>query len=170
MRLAKEFFLQDATDVAVQLLGKVIVRKFEDGTELRLTITETEVYRGEEDLGCHASKGRTPRTEVMYWEGGYIYVYLVYGMYWLLNFVTGPEAHPQAVLVRATDLAGGPGKTGKILKLDKSFYGEDLTSSERLFVDDTGKKNITYSRHPRVGIDYAGPKWSKILWRFKTDY
>ncbi|PWE00434.1 DNA-3-methyladenine glycosylase [Marinilabilia rubra] len=169
MRLTRDFFSRDALSVAPDLLGKTLVRKFETGEELRLTINETEAYRGEEDLGCHASKGRTPRTEVMYHQGGLVYVYLIYGMYWLLNFTSGAEGHPQAVLIRGSAEIEGPGRIGQALMLDKSFYGEDLISSERLWVEEntniTIKPEITTS--PRVGIDYAGKYWAGRHWRFR---
>ncbi len=87
------------------------------GIKSTYVISETEAYRGGEDLACHASKGRTPRTEVMFGEGGYLYMYLIYGMYWMMNVVSGPEGVPQAVLFRglreaewsgpADPLAGG---------------------------------------------------------------
>ena len=80
MRLTNDFFGRDVLEVAPELIGKVLVRKFENGNTIRFTINETEAYRGEEDLACHASKGRTPRTEVMYRQGGLIYVYFIYGM------------------------------------------------------------------------------------------
>ncbi|NPA36204.1 MAG: DNA-3-methyladenine glycosylase [Chlorobi bacterium] len=168
-KLTKDFYSKDAVTAAKELLGKVLVRRFKDGTEIRAVITETEAYHGEEDLGCHASKGRTPRTEVMYWRGGYVYVYLIYGMYWLLNIVTGPKNHPQAVLIRGTDLAPGPGRIGKLLKLDKSFYGEDLLTSDRIWIEEGERGNIKHKASPRIGIDYAGPVWSKKPWRFTTE-
>lgn len=168
MRLPLTFYTRDVLDIAPDLLGKVLVRRFDNGDELRLTITETEAYRGEDDLACHASKGRTPRTEVMYLEGGKVYVYLIYGMYWLLNFVTGPNDHPQAVLIRGCNGLEGPGRIGKALQLDKSFYGEDLSSSARLWVEH-GDVNtqVAVERAPRVGIDYAGDHWANIHWRFR---
>ena len=165
-KLTKSFYTRDAVTAAKQLLGKVLVRRFEDGTEIRTLITETEAYYGEEDLGCHASKGRTPRTEVMYWEGGHVYVYLIYGMYWLLNIVTGTKDHPQAVLIRGTDIAPGPGRTGRLLKLDKSFYGENLLTSDRIWIEEGNTKNSKHISSERIGIDYAGPVWSKKPWRF----
>jgi DNA-3-methyladenine glycosylase len=168
-RLSPNFFKQDAVTVARLLLGKTIVRKWENNEEERFIITETEAYLGEDDLACHASKGRTPRTEVMYGEGGKVYVYLIYGMYWLLNFVTGEKGHPQAVLIRGVSAATGSGRVGRILQLDKSFYGEDLAISYRLWVEDSPSAE-TYQTAPRVGIDYAG-EWKDRPWRFiaKTD-
>jgi len=86
-RLNIDFYKQDALIVAEKLLGKILVRRLDDGSERHYKITETEAYLGEDDKACHASKGRTPRTEIMYFEGGNIYVYLIYGMYWMLNRV-----------------------------------------------------------------------------------
>ena len=128
-------------------------------------ITETEAYLGEEDLACHASKGRTPRTEIMYADGGAIYVYLIYGMYWLLNFVTGTENHPQAVLIRGIDNIIGSGRVGRELKIDKSFYGESLLTSCRMWLEDA-PDTFDFTTAPRVGIDYAGDIWKDKPWRF----
>lgn len=164
-KLPKNFFIRDAVTVARELLGKTLVRRWEDGSESRYTITETEAYLGEEDLACHASKGRTPRTDIMYHEGGVVYVYLIYGMYWMLNFVTGKENHPQAVLIRAINGIVGSGKTGRELKMDKSFYGEDLTTSDRLWIEDAPSTE-DFTTAPRVGIDYAGDEWKNKPWRF----
>lgn len=164
-RLPNSFFQRDVLDVAPELLGKILVRRFADGTENRYTITETEAYRGEEDLACHASKGRTPRTEIMYHEGGRVYVYLIYGMYWMLNFVTDSENEPSAVLIRGIEGFSGPGRVGRELQLDKSFYGENLEFSDRIWVEDAPsvqKINIS----PRVGIDYAGEIWAGKHWRY----
>jgi DNA-3-methyladenine glycosylase len=123
-RLGGNFFSNDVLKVAPALLGKILVRVFPDAMTEHLIITETEAYRGEEDLACHARKGRTTRTEVMYGPGGYVYIYLVYGMYWMLNFVTGKTNIPQAVLIRGLKGMNGPGKLTKYLAIDKSFYGE----------------------------------------------
>ncbi len=164
-RIGQEFFMGDVLDIAPALLGKILVRKFDDGSERRFLITETEAYRGEEDLGCHASKGRTKRTEVMYWQGGTVYVYLIYGMYWMLNFVTSEEGFPAAVLIRSLETIEGPGRVGKILQLDKSFNGESLFTSERIWIEESGL-NPEYSLAPRIGIDYAGPVWAGKLWRY----
>ncbi len=166
-RVKPEFFKRDVLEVAPDLLGKTLVRRFSTGRTERFTITETEAYRGTEDLACHASKGRTPRTEVMYSEGGLIYVYLIYGMYWMLNFVTGIKDQPSAVLIRGIGDVTGPGKVGRLLELDKSFYGEDLYFSNRLWVEDEPNGNVTHTTHPRVGIDYAGDPWVSKPWRFK---
>jgi DNA-3-methyladenine glycosylase len=164
-KLGTNFFSNDVLEVAPALLGKALVRVFPDGRTERLIITETEAYRGEEDLACHASKGRTARTEVMYGPGGYVYVYLVYGMYWMLNFVTGNTNVPQAALIRGLKGITGPGKLTRFLAIDKSFYGEDLSKSERLYVMN-GIEKVTYKTTVRIGIDYAGEIWKNKPWRF----
>ncbi len=168
MRLPKTYFTNDVLEIAPDLLGKKLVRIFEDGSRKEYFITETEAYRGEEDLACHASKGRTARTEVMFHEGGVAYVYLIYGMYWILNIVTGQNDHPQAVLIRGLKEVNGPGRVGKQLQLDKSFYGEDITQSNRIWIEN-GVEVVNYSRSKRVGIDYAGEVWINKLWRFVLD-
>jgi DNA-3-methyladenine glycosylase len=164
-KLGIDFYKQDAVTVAQKLLGKSLVRKWDDGIECRYKITETEAYLGEEDLACHASKGRTPRTEIMYSEGGHVYVYLIYGMYWMLNVVTGDEYQPQAVLIRGIDKIIGPGKVGRELKINKSLYGEILIDSNRIWIENS-EDIIEFEQAPRVGIDYAGAEWKNKLWRF----
>ena len=164
-KLNSDFFKQDAVTVAEKLLGKILVRVWEDGSVSRYKISETEAYLGEEDLACHASKGRTPRTEVMYSDGGCVYVYLIYGMYWMLNFVTGTNGQPQAVLIRGIDEIIGSGRVGKALKIDKSFYAEDLQSSERMWVENAPDVE-GFKTAPRVGVDYAGEIWKNKPWRF----
>lgn len=165
IRLTTDFFLRDVLLVAPELLGKVLVRQLDDGRVVRYRITEVEAYRGTEDLACHASKGRTPRTEVMFQEGGKVYVYLIYGMYWLLNFVTGEEDHASAVLIRGIDGFSGPGRLGRELHLDKSFYGENLAISSRLWVEDA-EPVVEFKTSKRIGIGYAGEEWENKMWRF----
>ncbi len=162
--LSHDFFRQDVLTVAPDLLGKLLVRKFDDGHEERFRITEVEAYRGEEDKACHACKGRTKRTEILYHEGGKVYVYLIYGMYWMLNFVTGNENEPQAVLIRGVETLSGPGRVGKHLQLSADFYGENLPS-ERIWIEDDGQKPQMYLTTPRIGIDYA-EEWKHKEWRF----
>jgi len=164
-RLPLDFFIRDVLDVAPALIGKLLVRQFGDGRIERYRITETEAYRGLEDLACHASKGRTSRTEVMFWQGGTVYIYLIYGQYWLLNMVTGEEGDASAVLIRGIEGFSGPGRLGRELQLDRSFYGESLINSERIWVEDAGPvSGIKTSK--RIGIEYAGEKWAGKLWRF----
>ena len=116
--LGEDFFHRDVLEVAPDLVGKLVVRTFEDGSEASLRITEAEAYRGEEDTACHASKGKTERTKILYGKSGMIYVYLCYGMHWLMNAVTGEEGQPQAVLFRACEVYNGPAKLTKKLGID----------------------------------------------------
>jgi len=170
-KLGREFYIRPTLTVSKDLLGKYIVRKI-GKKELAGKIMETEAYIGPQDKASHAYKGKiTNRNKVEYFSGGYVYIYLVYGMYWQLNIVTSKKNKPECVLIRALDLgksADGPGKLCNYLKLDKSFYGEDLTKSNRIWLEDRGEKVFSnrISAMPRVGIDYAGPYWSKRKWRF----
>jgi len=164
-RLQRAFYQRDVLEVAPQLLGQHLVRVGPEGTRATYLITETEAYRGEEDLACHASKGRTPRTEVMFGEGGHLYMYLIYGMYWMMNVVTGAPETPQAVLFRGLREADGPGKLSRLVGVDRGFYGEDLVSSDRIWIEETNTRP-EYSAGPRVGINYAADPWKSKPWRF----
>ncbi|MCU4157092.1 DNA-3-methyladenine glycosylase [Carboxylicivirga sp. A043] len=166
-RLAQSFYTRDVLTVAPELLGKVLVRQHENGIRRKYVISEVEAYRGEEDVACHAHKGRTPRTEIMYHSGGNVYVYLIYGMYWLLNFVAGEKDNPQAVLIRGVKEVEGPGRLGRELQLDKSFYGESLINSNRIWVEENRNHPIyEYATTPRIGIEYASDEWLLKEWRF----
>lgn len=165
MILTEEFFHRDALIVAPELIGKIIVRILDDGTEIRERIAEVEVYRGEEDKACHASKGRTKRTEILYGESGFIYVYLCYGIHWLMNVITGEKEQPQGILIRCGNVHDGPAKLTKYLQIDGSFNGEKICGNNRIRIEDDGfrPKIRTASR---VGIDYAGDYWRDIKWRY----
>ncbi len=167
-RLGFDFYNRDVLEVAPELVGKTLVRSFSNNSIQRYTITEVEAYRGVEDLACHASKGRTPRTDVMYGQGGLVYVYLIYGMYWMLNIVTGEPNNPQAVLIRGLEDCYGPGRLTKRLMIEKDFYGEDLIKSPRLWVEEN-HHNYNIITAPRIGVDYAGEHWSSKPWRFFTN-
>lgn len=196
MRLTRSFFTKPSLTVAQKLLGQIIVRKIGKRT-IKGIIVETEAYPGPHDRASHAYKGRrTARTEVEWREGGYVYIYLVYGMYYQLNFTTGKAGYPECVLIRALEplsdkqysdmrkvkkhksqnishvalpmsLANGPGKLCNWLRLDKSFYAEDLIKSKRLWLEkgvSIPTKNI--ARGPRINIDYAGKHYASRHWRF----
>lgn len=167
-RLDEAFFHRDCLEVAPDLVGKILVRRLPDGTILRERIAETEAYRGTEDLACHASKGRTPRTEMLYRESGVIYVYLCYGMHYLMNVITGETEQPQGVLLRAGVTHNGPAKLTKYLQVDKRFNGDSFLTSEELWIEDDGMP-CTYHTDVRVGIDYAGEIWKNKPWRFVLD-
>lgn len=178
--LARAFFNRPTLLVAKELLGKFLVRKI--GRKIIVgMITETEAYCGPNDLASHASKGKTPRTEIMFGPPGYAYVYLIYGMHHCFNVVTEREGYPAAVLIRGAVLTpttlrhsqkcrsvvGGPGKLCRYLQIDKTLNREDLTKGTKLWLEDRSVKikpsNI--KRLPRVGIDYAGSYKNKP-WRF----
>jgi DNA-3-methyladenine glycosylase len=164
-KLKVDFFQRDVLEIAPELLGKILVRQYEDGAIRKFKITEVEAYRGIDDLACHASKGKTARTEVMFRAGGFIYVYLIYGVYWMLNIVTGKENDASAVLIRGIEGFSGPGRVGKILQLDKSFYGENIHSCSRLWIE-VNKPVSKFTTSPRIGINYAGEPWISKPWRF----
>jgi DNA-3-methyladenine glycosylase len=165
IRLTRDFYIRDVLDVAPEIPGKTMVVRLPDGSLGRYIITEVEAYRGTEDMACHASKGRTGRTEIMYHEGGRLYIYFIYGMYWMLNIVTENEGIPQAVLIRGLEDIAGPGKLTRSLGIDKSFYGEDLVNSERIWIEDTGLKP-PLKISARIGVDYAGEYWKSRPWRY----
>ncbi len=165
LRLDRAFYNRDVLEVAPQLLGQHLVRVGPDGNKSSYVITETEAYRGGEDLPCHASKGMTPRTKVMFGEGGHLYMYLIYGMYWMMNVVTGDRGVPQAVLFRGLREVSGPGRLTRLLDVDRTYYGEDLVSSDRIWIE-ASRSSPAYSTGPRVGVDYAGEPWKNMPWRF----
>src|SRR3989344_4828359 len=158
------FFNRPAYIVAKDLLGKYLVRKIED-EEIASMIVETEAYEGMDDLGSHASKGRTPRTEIMFQKAGRIYIYLIYGMYHMLNIVTGKKDHPAAVLIRGVVGAMGPGRLTQKMEIGKQLNTLSLGKETGLWIEDRGikvnKKDIKIT--PRIGVDYAGPIWSQKL-------
>lgn len=162
-RLGYDFFHRDCPKVAQELVGKILVHQTPEG-ERRLRITETECYCGEGDTACHAHKGRTQRTEVMYRDAGTVYVYLCYGMHWMLNIVTGNEDDPQAVLIRACEGAEGPGKLTKKMGVTGELNGASILH-DRLWVEEDGLVcQVTTGK--RVGIGYAAQEDQEKLWRF----
>lgn len=164
-RLGQNFYEQDAITVAKALVGKLLVRKLMTGEILKYRITETEVYYGEEDTACHASKGKTARTAIMYEEGGYAYVYLCYGIHSLLNVVTGPKDHPEAVLIRGIEGYVGPGKLTKVMGIGLALNKENLITSDQLWLEDDGF-TAKLKADKRVGIGYASSADQNKKWRF----
>ena len=160
-RLTYEFYHRPCLDVARDLVGKVLVHKGQ-----RLRISETEAYCGEADTACHASKGRTKRTEVMYASAGTVYIYLCYGMHWMLNIVTGEEDQPEAVLIRACLEAPGPGRLTKALGITGTQNRSSVVDSPELWIEDDGFLCQTET-DKRVGIGYASQEDQDKLWRFK---
>ena len=154
-KLTRSFYTRPTLVVAKDLLGKYLVRKI-GKTKIQGKIIEVEAYLGPRDKASHAYQGKkTLRNQVEFLEGGYLYIYLVYGLYWQLNIVTAHKNQPECVLIRAVEpvsnkakakgfsaqvfakqkfgLINGPGKVCQYFKLDKSFYGEDLTKSKRIW-------------------------------------
>lgn len=171
MRLTRAYFNRPTLIVARSLIGKYLVRSL-DGREVAGRIIEVEAYVGSGDKACHASKGKTRRTEVMFGPSGKAYVYLIYGMHHCLNVVTEREEFPAAVLIRAIEidrvLIDGPGRLCRTLQIDRSLNGTDLTTQESLWFEDRGGRIVRghVAALPRIGVDYAG-LWAKKLWRFR---
>ncbi len=183
--LKKEFYLQNAEIVAKELLGKYLVREYED-KKIVCKIVETEAYIGPEDKACHAYNNKcTERTKIMFEEGGKAYIYFIYGMYYCLNIVVEREGKPEAVLIRGIepienreeieknrkikskkeqDLTNGPGKLCTALKIDKSLNGYDITKKGELYIVE-GESAGDIKSTTRINIDYA-EEYKDKHWRF----
>lgn len=186
-RLTREFFARtDTLRIARDLLGKLLVVPMADGRRVSGMIVETEAYLGEIDKAAHSYGGRrTQRNEITYAEGGHVYVFFVYGMYYQLNLVTGLVDHPHVVLIRGLEpveeieamrerrgpmkdknLTSGPGKLCIALGITRELNGEDLTESGRIWVEQYRNfKKSEIASGPRVGIDYA-EEFIEMPWRY----
>jgi DNA-3-methyladenine glycosylase len=164
--LDETFFARPALTVAKELLGKHLVRRI-GKREISVPIHEVEAYIGPHDLACHGRFGRTERTEVMFGPAGRWYVYLCYGMHWMLNVVTDEPGHPAAVLFRGAGEFTGPGKLTKALRIDKRLNATYAVESTGLWIEDRGivVRKSQIERTPRIGVDYAG-EWKDKLYRF----
>ena len=169
-KLGGLFFQRGAEVVAPELIGCTLVRTI-NSVRYAARIIETEAYVGPHDLASHASKGRTKRTETMFGPPGYAYVYLIYGMYYMLNIVTSQEGDPQAALLRgALPLDGwkvdlsGPGKLARAFGVTLGDRGMDMTGEDFYIMKRTGSKPRIIST-PRIGVDYAG-EWKHAPLRF----
>jgi len=186
--LKRDFYTRaDTLKVARELLGKRLVVPSAEGVRVSGRVVEVEAYLGVEDRAAHSYGGRrTRRTETMFAVGGTVYVFFVYGMHHQFNVVTGPEGQPHAVLVRAVEpeegtelmrerrpvpkereLTNGPGKLCRALGIDLTFDGEDLTTSRRVRLEETGVrfKPEQVATGPRIGVAYAAEDALKP-WRF----
>ena len=169
---ARAFFEQRTLTVARALIGMHLVH--DDGSERRAgRIVETESYQGPRDLAAHSSRGRTPRTAVLYGPAGHAYVYFIYGFWNCLNVVTGAAGVPHAVLLRALEPLGGldertwgPGLLCRALHIDRRLNGIDLLGDE-LWLEEPprGAPRPRIARATRIGVDYAGD-WARRPWRF----
>ncbi len=185
LSLPRAFFARETRQVARSLLGARLVR-IDRGRRLSGIIVEAEAYIGQEDQGCHARYGRTPRNAVMFGAPGHAYVYFTYGMHWMLNVVTEAEGRPAAVLLRAISpaegvavmqrrrgrqpLTDGPGKLCQALGIDGRLNGHDLCSpGSRLFCEKgMGFTEAEVVRGPRVGLNSVPEPWKSIPWRFRV--
>ena len=164
MRINDNLYKLNAIELAPKLLGMKLCRKV-DNNIFKLRITETEAYFGEDDTACHANKGKTVRTKILYQVGGVAYIYLCYGIHNMLNIVTGEENSPQAVLIRGIEGFDGPGKLTRALNIDRKLNGENLIKSNLLWLENNGC-SFRYKTTKRIGIDYATPEYRNKLWRF----
>jgi DNA-3-methyladenine glycosylase len=170
-KLARSFYERDTVLVANELLGKLLVHRTAQRARIG-RIVEVEAYLGPHDLAAHSSRGRTARTEVMFGPSGHAYVYMIYGMHFCLNVVTGPEGGGTAVLLRALapvtnieDRTNGPALLCKAMAIDKRLNGRDLLSEDLYIADAPVMAPGKVVKRPRIGVDYAG-HWAKRLLRF----
>jgi DNA-3-methyladenine glycosylase len=176
-KLTRRFFSRPAIELAPDLIGAIIVHRLPGGDELRARIVETEAYIGAHDLACHAARGRTKRTEVMFGAAGHAYVYFIYGMHEMFNVVAAAEGDAQAVLVRAAEPLGGwqanlsgPGRFARGLRITRADYGRDLTTDVLFFLPrDAAAPAPRIVAAPRVGVDYSGDWKHAPLRFFDTD-
>lgn len=162
-RLLQNVYDKTAVELAPMLVGAYLCRKTSEGI-LRFQITETEAYFTEKDTACHAHRGRTPRTELLYHRGGCAYVYLCYGIHHLFNVICGEEGVPQGVLIRAAGGYNGPGKLTRAMGIDRSLNGADLVCGDVLWLEEG--ESLPYDATPRIGIEYATEEYRNICWRF----
>lgn len=161
------FFNRPTTEVARDLIGCYLVRR--RGRKLdRLMITETEAYDGFRDKASHAHRGKTARNEMMFREGGHMYVYFTYGIHWMLNIVTGARDYPAAVLIRGAHGLPGPAILTKALGITGKFNGKLLSEETGLWIEprDPSLPEPGVKKSARIGIDYAGRFWSRRHYRF----
>jgi len=168
--LPPAFFARPADRVARDLLGAWLVVRGADGRLARHRVFETEAYLGAHDLACHGSRGRTPRNATMFGPAGRWYVYLCYGLHWMLNIVTGGEGVPAAVLIRGAGDQVGPGRVTRALAVDRSFDGRPADRRAGLWLESDGSAvpRRAVVRTPRIGVGYAGA-WADRPLRFVVD-
>lgn len=160
----REFFNKGAEILAPQLLGKVLCVRKDNGEVLKSPIVEVEAYTGTNDTASHSYKGKTQRNTAM-WEGsGRAYIYICYGIHFMFNIVCGIQS-PEGVLIRGVEKAIGPGRLTKFFGINKNLYGEDLTTSDKIWLEE-GQEVKEYKKSKRIGIDYAHPKDRDALLRF----
>ena len=171
-KLTRRFFARPAIELAPDLIGKIIVHRLPGHADLRARIVETEAYVGPHDLACHASRGRTRRTEVMFGRAGHAYVYFIYGMHEMFNIVAATVGDAQAVLVRAAEPQGGwhanltgPGRFARGMRITRADNALDLTASKLFLLRDPAAPPPRILATPRIGVDYSGD-WKHAPLRF----
>jgi len=165
----KNFFSVPVLELAYKLLGKVIILKPYNESELqKFRITEVEAYGGN-DSACHAYKGKTKRNAPMFEAGGIVYVYLCYGIFNILNIVSGEKDFGEGVMIRGVDNLFGPGKASRAMGITRDLNYEDLTVSKRIWIEDDGFSVKKINQYTRVGIGYATQEDQDKLWRFRLE-
>mgnify|MGYP002626913110 CR=1 FL=1 len=185
-KLTRNFYLRNACTVAYELIGKILVHRQNENITSGIII-EAEAYRGPEDKAAHSyNNRRTARTEIMFHDGGFAYVYMIYGMHCCFNITANIYGKPEAVLIRALEplegidimkarrktdsvknLCNGPGKLCSAMGITRELYGEDLCS-ENLYVTDNKKPAPIVSTSPRINIDYA-EEYINVPWRYYAE-
>jgi len=168
--LPQSFYDRDSFMVARDLLGKRLVHEVE-GNRLSGLVTEVEVYDGLDDRASHARMGLTPRNAPMFGEPGVWYVYLCYGVHWMLNIVTRERGYPAALLIRGIDVAQGPGRLTKYLQITRLQNNTKALRDSSLYIEENGIVPVESDirKTPRIGISYAGEPWASALCRFVWD-
>jgi DNA-3-methyladenine glycosylase len=166
--LPSGFFNRPTEVVARELLGKFLVAKHGRFADAHV-ITEVEAYYGFRDRASHAYIGRTNRNSPMFGPPGCWYVYLVYGMHWMLNIVTEREDYPAAILIRSIDNVEGPARVTRHLGIGRMFNARPAVKAAGLWIEERGLEipESTIQRQPRVGVDYAGDYWSRRRLSFR---
>ena len=164
--LSSSFYDRPTLEVADDLIGKMLCRRINNRI-VKMPLTEVEAYDGFDDKASHAHRGKTARNAVMFGPSGRWYVYLCYGVHWLLNMVAGPEEYPAAILIRGAGNIQGPGRLTRELQIDHRFNARYADRDSGLWIEDCGFTAAadTIQRTARVGVNYAG-SWSHKPYRF----
>lgn len=185
--LPRDFYMPNAVIVSRALLGARLVRRLPDGALVAGRIVETEAYTGIDDMASHGRKRRTPRNLPMWGPPGHAYVYLSYGVHWLLNVVAEPEGQPAAILIRAVEplnglehiaarrigrplheWTSGPGRLARALEVTQALNTADLTTPAAGLWIEAGEPvpDSAVRTGPRIGLGKTPEPWLSIPWRF----